>query len=129
MGKEYNGMSKTRYDVANFMEHQETLTQLSGEAWHQMENDLTEFVDKKLNEKTDNIRLFLLRDCVEWNTIYKILVFNNDVSKKEVQEEIWKIKNTFSENEFDEWTIDDVMDELSKKYDFTSFSMEGDIEV
>ena len=82
-----------------------------------------------MEQQLNKTQVFLLRDCVEWNTIYRILVFNNDVSEKEVQEEIWRIKNTFSKNEFDEWTIDDVMDELGKKYDFTSFSTEGDIEV
>lgn len=129
MEKEYNGMSKTRYDVVNFMEHQPLLGQLRGESWHKLENDLTEFFDKKLEEHSNNTRTIILRDCENWNKIYNVLIFNTEVNSTEVDYEISRIKNKFYDEGFDDWTIDDVLDELSKKYEFSVNTPEGDVEV
>lgn len=65
-----------------------------------------------------NKTAFTLVECSDNDVIYEILVFNGNVSQKEIQDEIYKIKNKLYEEGLDEWQVQDVLDELSKKYDF-----------
>lgn len=73
---------------------------------------------------------YLLTDCVESNCVYKILHFTDDnLYIKDINLTINKIKNHFYEEDFDDWTIDDVLEELHKVYDFIEFDYNGDLDV
>lgn len=72
---------------------------------------------------------YLLTDCVESNCVYKILHFTDNIDKKDINLTINKIKNHFYEEDFDDWTIEDVLEELHTIYDFIEFDYDGDLDV
>lgn len=63
-------------------------------------------------------QIFLLVECTDYKEIYRTLLFNNNTPKKEIQNKIYEIKNNFYDNDFDGWTIDDILEQLSKYYNF-----------
>lgn len=65
-----------------------------------------------------NKQPYLLVENSDYDTIYRVLVFDERYSKNEIQDKIYSIKMKFYETKFDDWTIDDVLIELSKYYDF-----------
>lgn len=66
----------------------------------------------------ENKQIFILMDCYEDNTIYKTLVFTENIKRRDIQKTIDDIKTRFYEQDFDEWCIDDVLMELSTIYDY-----------
>lgn len=65
----------------------------------------------------------ILVECSDCNIIYGILSVKN-ISAKEVQKKIYEIKNKFYNKGFNDWTIDDVLNELPDdwEWDFDSNS-------
>lgn len=73
---------------------------------------------------------YILRDCVEYDCVYRILHFTEgDIKRIDVDNTINKIKNNFEANDFSGWTIDDVLEELSKNYTFIVYDFDGFLEV
>lgn len=70
---------------------------------------------------------FLLRDCVEHQCIYRILVFDDNIEEKEIQDAIYDIKDKFEDEGNDNWTVNDVLNILSKNYSFKTESLFGDL--
>lgn len=58
-----------------------------------------------------------LVECTDYKMVYGILVVEN-ASVKEVQEKIYEIKNKFYDEGFDDWTIDDVLNELPDDWEW-----------
>lgn len=69
--------------------------------------------------KTNFIYPIIMRDCVEHDCIYGILMVETeedmeDTINKTIQNEILKIKEWFDENEED-WCIEDIIEQLRLK--------------
>jgi len=65
--------------------------------------------------------VFILKDCVEYDCIYGVLVFKDDsVSREEIQNEIGKIKGKlYYTEDVPDWSVeDDILPKLLEKYDF-----------
>lgn len=58
-----------------------------------------------------------LVECTDYKMVYGILIVEN-VSAKEVQEKIYEIKNKFYDEGFDDWTIDDVLNEFPDDWEW-----------
>lgn len=80
--------------------------------------------NKKIIEK----QIFVLADYDD-NEIYRVLVFNEDVNIPTIQKEIDQIKYKFYEEDYDGWIIEDVLNELIKKYDFDVLQYCGKLEI
>ena len=52
-----------------------------------------------------------LVECTDYDVVYGILTVEN-ATAKEVQDKIYEIKKRFYDEGFDDWTIEDVMDEF-----------------
>jgi hypothetical protein len=73
---------------------------------------------------------YILRDCVENNCVYCILRFTDtNIRRIDIDNAINDIKNKFAEENFDEWCVDDILNELSMIYDFEIFNFDGFLEV
>lgn len=62
---------------------------------------------------------YLLVECSDWDEIYRVLIFQDKIKATDIQNEIYRIKQKFYDEEYDSWCIDDLLEELSKIYDFT----------
>ena len=69
-------------------------------------------------------RAYLLTECTDDDEIYRVLVFDANINKKDIQLEIYKIINHFYEEDFDGWCVEDVLEELAKKYDFENYGFD-----
>jgi hypothetical protein len=67
-----------------------------------------------------------LVECSDYSTVYGILEVKN-VSVEEVQNKIYEIKSRFDEEEFDDWAIDDVLEEFPEEWDW-SYEEEEELE-
>ena len=65
---------------------------------------------------------YLLVECTDYDVVYRVLLFNDDVDKRDIQNRIYEIKRNFYENNIDDWTVDDVLNELSLVFDFYDYS-------
>lgn len=73
---------------------------------------------------------YILRDCVEYNCIYRILHFTDtSIEREDIDQTINEIKKKYINNSTEDWTIDDVLEELSTIYDFTTFDFDGYLEI
>ena len=72
---------------------------------------------------------YILRDCVEYDTIYYILHFTDkNVDRKDIDLTINQIKqDMYDENTY--WDINDVFRKLSTIYDFEIFNFDGYLEI
>lgn len=77
----------------------------------------------------ENKRVFLLVECTDYDEIYKILIFNENIHKKDIQSAIDTIKANFYDNEFDSWDVDDVLERLRNFYQFDVFDYYDCLEV
>ena len=66
-------------------------------------------------------RAYLLAECTDDDEIYRVLVFDANIKRNEIQDEIYRIKQHFYDEDFDGWCVEDVLEELAKKYDFEDF--------
>lgn len=69
-------------------------------------------------------RAYLLAECTDDNEIYRVLVFDAKITRKEIQDEIYRIKQHFYDEDFDGWCVEDVLEELAKKYDFEDYGFD-----
>lgn len=69
-------------------------------------------------------------DCSDHDAQYGILTVD-DVSLKEVQNKIYEIKRKFSNEGFDDWCIDDMLNEFPKewKWNFDSYQADDTVEI
>lgn len=58
-----------------------------------------------------------LVECSDYDVQYGILTVEN-VSLEEVQDKIYEIKNKFYDEDFEDWTIDDVLMEFPDKWEW-----------
>jgi hypothetical protein len=56
-------------------------------------------------------------DCCDHDAHYGILTVEN-VSIEEVQNKIYEIKNRFYEEDFDDWCIDDVLEQFPEEWEW-----------
>ena len=77
----------------------------------------------------ENKRVFLLVECTDYDEIYKILIFNEDVCREDVQSEIDTIKANFHDNEFYSLDVDDILERLRNFYQFDVFDYYDCLEV
>lgn len=61
---------------------------------------------------------YLLVENSDYDTIYRVLLFDKCVIENEIQDKIYEIKTRFYETGFDDWTIDDVLVVLNDYYEF-----------
>ena len=68
----------------------------------------------------ENKTIYLLRDLYDKDIVYCGLVFNTDESIcfNDIDSTINDIKVRFGENGFDDWQVDDILEELHIYYDF-----------
>lgn len=69
-------------------------------------------------------QVYLLKDCTDHREIYRVLVFDANIKKQDIQLEIYKIIDHFYEEDFDDWCVEDVLEELAKKYNFEDFGFD-----
>lgn len=74
-------------------------------------------------------QVYLLVECTDYDTIYRVLLFNDNIDKRDIQDTIDKIKIGLWENGIEDWTVDDVLEELSTIYDFTDLGCHKMLEV
>lgn len=73
---------------------------------------------------------YLLVECTDADYIYRILHFEDtNLTRIEIQDAIYDIKNKFYEDNFEDWTIEDVLIVLSEKYEFVEYTYDGNLEV
>jgi hypothetical protein len=58
-----------------------------------------------------------LVECSDWDILYGILIVEN-VDINTVQDKIYQIKKKFYDQEFDDWTLDDVFAEFPKEWEW-----------
>ena len=58
-----------------------------------------------------------LVECTDYDTTYGILTVEN-ASVDEVQDKIYEIKNRFYDDGFDDWCIDDVLNEFPEEWEW-----------
>lgn len=68
-------------------------------------------------------QVYLLADDTD-REVYRVLAFDEKIKKTEIQDEIDKIKQHFYDEDYDGWIIDDVLEELAKKYDFEDYGFD-----
>lgn len=71
-----------------------------------------------------------LVECTDYDTQYGILTVEN-VSIEDVQQKIYEIKNKFCEENFNDWTIEDVFAEFPEEWvwDFVNIEENEVIEI
>lgn len=69
-------------------------------------------------------------DCSDHDAQYGILTVD-DVGLKEVQNKIYEIKRKFSDEGFDDWCIDDMLNEFPEewKWNFDSYQADDTVEI
>jgi hypothetical protein len=73
---------------------------------------------------------YLLVECSDADYIYRILHFEDtNLTRVEIQDAIYDIKDKFYEDNFEDWTIEDVLVVLSETYDFEEYTYDGNLEV
>ena len=73
---------------------------------------------------------YILRDCVEPSCVYNILRFTDTtLRRRDIDNAIDTIRNKFAEEDFYDWCVEDVLEELSMIYDFEILSFDGFLEV
>ena len=65
------------------------------------------------------MKTIILRECTDHSIIYGAITVNVDVNVVELQDKIYEIKNDFYKSDIYDWTLEEVLEELSKTYDFT----------
>ena len=76
-----------------------------------------------------NKQVYLLVECTDYDVIYRVLLFNNNIDKQDIQDSIDKIKIGLWQNGIEDWTVDDVLQELSTIYNFTDLGCHEILEV
>lgn len=69
-------------------------------------------------------RAYLLAECTDDDEIYRVLVFDAKITRKEIQDEIYRTKQHFYDEDFDGWCVEDVLEELAKKYEFEDYGFD-----
>lgn len=82
-----------------------------------------EYWKDKIKETANTLQLYLLADDTD-KEVYTILAFDEKIKKTEIQDKINQIKQHFYEEDYDGWIIEDVLEELAKKYNFEDFSFD-----
>ena len=70
----------------------------------------------------------MLVECTDYDTVYGILKVEG-VDEGTVQQKIYEIKNRFYEEEFDDWTIEDVLAEFPPEWNWEYNQTDSKIEV
>lgn len=58
-----------------------------------------------------------LVECSDWDILYGVLTVKN-VDINIVQDKIYQIKKKFYDQEFDDWTLDDVFAEFPEEWEW-----------
>ena len=66
-----------------------------------------------------------LVECSDYDVQYGILTVEN-VSLEEVQAKIYEIKRRFSEEGFDDWCVDDVLEQFPEEWKWEYHSSQAD---
>ena len=69
-----------------------------------------------------------LVECSDYDVQYGILTVEN-VSVEEVQNKIYEIKNKFYDEGFEDWTIDDVLENFPEEWEWDYVSSNEAIEI
>lgn len=109
----------------------ETLDEFYHTRFDYMQEDEDELADRmedeywkdKIQETANTLQVYLLADDTD-REVYRVLAFDEKIKKTEIQDEIDKIKQHFYDEDYDGWIIDDVLEELAKKYDFEDFGFD-----
>ena len=72
--------------------------------------------------------IFRLIDAVENDTVYGYLEIHG-VEKEVIQDKIYEIKNRFCDKAFNDWSIDDVMNEFPEEWDWKFHSNDEILEI
>ena len=67
-------------------------------------------------------------ECSDYNVFYGILEVKN-ISIEEVQEKIYEIKQSFDENNIDDWTIEDIFNQFPIEWDWNYETNVGTIDI
>lgn len=70
----------------------------------------------------------MLVECTDYDTVYGILNVEG-VDEKTVQQKIYEIKNKFYEEDFDDWTIKDVLAKFPNEWQWEYTQTEAKIEI
>ena len=73
----------------------------------------------------------LLRDCVDWDTIYGIIMIKDSVSVEAYEDAIKDIKTDYYNKGYSGYTVEDVLNDLADMgYEFDYIDgINGDLEV
>ena len=69
-----------------------------------------------------------LVECSDYDVLYGILTVEN-ASVEEVQNKIHEIKNKFFEEGFDDWCIDDVLEQFPEEWEWNCVSSDDVLEI
>lgn len=67
-----------------------------------------------------------LVECTDNKVVYGVLIVE-DVSVRKVQKKIDEIKKKFSEEDFDDWGIADVLEEFPSEWDWEFIDLDDNI--
>lgn len=70
----------------------------------------------------------MLVECTDYDTVYGILSVEG-VDERTVQQKIYEIKNKFYEEDFDDWTIEDVLAKFPNEWQWEYTQTEAKIEI
>lgn len=70
----------------------------------------------------------ILVECIDYDTIYGILSVEG-VDEETVQQKIYEIKNRFYEEEFNAWTIENVLNEFPDEWQWECTYTNSKIEI
>lgn len=70
----------------------------------------------------------MLVECTDYDTVYGILSVEG-VDEEVVQQKIYEIKNRFYEEDFDGWTIEDVLEEFPPEWNWEYNQTDSKIEI
>ena len=70
----------------------------------------------------------MLVECTDYDYVYGILEVKN-VDEEMVQQKIYEIKNKFYEEGFDDWTIEDVLEQFPSEWDWEYNQTKSKIEI
>ena len=69
-----------------------------------------------------------LVECSDYDVLYGILTVEG-VSAEEVQNKIYEIKSKFDKEGFDEWCIDDVLEQFPEEWEWDITQVNNVIEI
>lgn len=69
-----------------------------------------------------------LVECTDYDVVYGILEVKN-VDENTVQQKIYEIKNRFYEEDFEDWTIEDVLEQFPSEWDWEYHQNSSIIEI